>query len=311
MKILVTGAHGLLGQKIALVVAQETTHSILLTDIARDTFFANKRFDYQQLDITERNDVRSLVKHYQPDVVINTAALTNVDACEIERESSWRLNVDGVKNLIFPIRKMERCHLIQISTDYVFDGKTTAAYDELSRPNPISYYGRSKLAAENAVKESGISATILRTQVLYGTGYNVRQNFVTWVVSMLEKGKPFKVVTDQKGNPTLVDDLAYACLKAAEQSAQGIYHASGSESVTRHEFARAIAEEFEYDPAIIGTTTSEEIGQAANRPLNSSFVTLKLESEFRFKPSNIREGLQRYRQQLREGEKYFESLIQF
>jgi dTDP-4-dehydrorhamnose reductase len=222
MRILVTGAHGLLGQKIAIVVAQETDYEILLTDVARETFFKNARFDYQQLDITERGDVRSLMKNYKPDYVINTAAITNVDACETEREFSWRVNVDGVKNLIFPIRKMEHGHLIQISTDYVFDGNTTDAYDEQSRPNPLSYYGRSKLASENAVLSSGISATILRTQVLYGTGNNIRQNFVSWVVSMLEKKQPFNVVTDQKGNPTLADDLAFSCLKAAEAKAQGI-----------------------------------------------------------------------------------------
>ncbi|MAT39004.1 MAG: dTDP-4-dehydrorhamnose reductase [Ectothiorhodospiraceae bacterium] len=309
MRILVTGAHGLLGQKIAIIAAQESDHEILLTDKDRDTFFKNPRFDYQQLDITERGDVRSLVKNYAPDAIINTAAITNVDACETEKELSWRVNVDGLKNLIFPAKKLGTCHVVQISSDYVFDGRSKAAYTETDRPNPISYYGKTKLAAENALKASGVSGAALRTQVLYGTGYNVRPNFVTWVLSMLEKGGPFNVVTDQIGNPTFVDDLAFGCLRIAEAKANGIYHVSGSESVSRYEFARAIADEYGFDPESIGTTTSEEIGQAANRPLNSSFSTLKFESEFRYKPANVQQGLARLYQQYREGSKHLKVLF--
>ncbi len=307
MKILITGAHGLLGQKIAVVFAQESDHTLLLTDLASETFFTNPRFEYQQLDITQRGDVKSLVTQYKPDVIINTAAMTDVDGCETDREQCWRLNVDGLKNLLISARRLDSCRLVQMSTDYVFDGKDIA-YGETSRPNPLSYYGKSKLAAENALASSGVPGVVVRTQVLYGTGFNVRMNFVAWVLAMLEKKTAFRVVTDQIGNPTLVDDLAYALLKISESRATGLYHVSGPESIDRYTFARRIASTFDFDPALIGETTSIDIGQAANRPLCSTFVTLKFESEFRYRLSDVSQGLLRLRRQYKHGAQHLDLL---
>ncbi len=310
MKIMITGAHGLLGQKLALIAAQESDAELLLTDLAPTTFFRNPRFDYQQLDITARGDVKSMVSQFRPDIIINTAAMTDVDGCESDRVAASRLNVDGLKNLMIPARRLEGCHIVQISTDYVFDGRTPP-YSETSRPNPLSYYGKTKLAAENALVQSGASAAIVRTQVLYGTGYKVRQNFVAWVLSMLEAGKPFRVVDDQTGNPTYVDDLAYAVLRIAERRARGIYHVSGSEIIDRFTFARHIATEYAFDPALIAPVSSQEIGQAANRPMNSGFVTLKFESEYGFRLSDTREGLRRLHAQHLEGSRHLDVLDQF
>ena len=300
MRILITGAHGLLGQKLALIYGQETEHEILLTDLAPQTFFRNPRFDYHQLDITRLGDVKSLLSQYQPDLIINTAAVTDVDGCEEDRLNAWRLNVDGVKNLLIPARRIPGCRLVQLSSDYVFDG-TKPPYDEQSRPHPVSYYGKSKLAAENALLASAVDGLIVRTQVLYGTGFEVRMNFVAWVLSQLERGQPFRVVTDQKGNPTMADDLAFAILKLVERNCRGVYHVSGPESIDRFSFARKIAVIFEFDPALIGPTTSREIGQFANRPPDSTFITLKVESECDYHLSEVEQGLVRLRQQYKEG----------
>lgn len=299
MNVMITGAHGLLGQKLALVIARESDAELLLTDLASDSFFDNPRFDYAQLDITRVADVKSLVRSYQPDVIINAAAMTDVDRCEIEREQAWRLNVDAVKNILIAARSFDT-HIVQISTDYVFDG-AEGNYTEKSRPNPQSYYGKSKLAAENAILSSGLKSTIVRTQVLYGTGYHVRQNFVSWVLAMLERKQPFRVVTDQVGNPTLADDLAYGILRIAEKRATGIYHVCGSEVVDRFRFAQEVAQIFDFDKNLISPTTTSEIKQEAPRPKNSSFITLKFESEFFFKLSRCSAGLQVLRQQYRDG----------
>lgn len=307
MRILITGAHGLLGQKLALIIGRETTHELLLTDLAPRTFFINKRFDYQQLDITLLGDVKSLVGSYRPDVIINTAALTNVDACEEDKLDAWRLNVDGLKNLIIPARRIEGCRIVQVSTDYVFDGRS-GPYDESSRPNPVSYYGKSKLAAENALLSSPVEGIIARTQVLYGTGYEVRQNFVSWVLAQLEKKNPFRVVDDQKGNPTLADDLAFAILKLVERRCTGVYHVSGPESLDRFSFAQKIAEIFGFDSGLISPTTSEEIGQSANRPPDSTFITLKYEAACNERLSDTERGLERMRQQIRDGASHTELL---
>lgn len=300
MNIMITGAHGLLGQKLSLIIGRETSHRLLLTDLAPRTFFINHRFDYQQLDITQLSDVKSLVKSFRPDVIINTAALTDVDGCEEDKQNAWRLNVDGVKNLIIPARRLEHCRIVQISSDYVFDGYS-APYDEKSRPHPLSYYGKSKLAAENALLASPVDGVIVRTQVLYGTGYELRPNFVTWVLSQLEKGVPFRVVTDQKGNPTLADDLAYGILKLIERGCSGLYHVSGPESVDRFSFARNIATAFAFDHSLIFPTTSVEIGQSANRPADSTFITLKFEAACNERLSDTMRGLERMHRQIRDG----------
>ncbi|MBE0643023.1 MAG: SDR family oxidoreductase [Bacteroidetes bacterium] len=300
MRVMITGAHGLLGQKLSLVFGRETSHELLLTDLAARTFFINKRFDYQQLDITQLSDVKSLVGSYRPDVIINTAALTNVDACEEDKLAAWRLNVDGVKNLIIPARRIDGCRIVQLSTDYVFNGRS-GPYDETARPNPVSYYGKSKLAAENAMLDSPVNGIVARTQVLYGAGYEVRQNFVSWVLAQLEKAVPFRVVDDQKGNPTLADDLAFGILKLIERGAEGIFHVSGPESIDRFSFARKIAEIFGFDPELISPTSSAETGQAANRPPDSTFITLKFEAACNERLSDVARGLERLRQQLRDG----------
>jgi dTDP-4-dehydrorhamnose reductase len=307
MRVLITGAHGLLGQKLALAWGRETDAEILLTDVAPQTFFANKRFDYQQMDITQRGDVKSLIAAYRPDVIVNTAAMTDVDACETDRVDAWRLNVDGVKNLIIAARLLPDTRIVQLSTDYVFDG-SAAPYDEHARPHPIGYYGRSKLAAENALFESPVRGTIVRTQVLYGTGYKVRRNFVSWVLAELEKGKPFRVVTDQRGNPTMADDLAFAILLLAERHCDGVFHVSGPESVTRHTFAQRIAAVFGFDPSLVGATTSDEIGQSASRPADGTFITLKFEAATQYRLCDTSEGLQRLRHQYREGETHTDLL---
>jgi len=306
-KVLITGAHGLLGQKISLILARESDAEILMTDIQRTTPFDVPRFDYHQLDVTRLGDVKSLVASYRPDVIINTAAKTDVDDCEIQRQEAWCVNVDSVKHLVIAARKLERCRIIHISTDYVFSGEE-GMYSEDSRPNPVNYYGKSKLAAENVLRAGGVDHLIVRTQLLYGTGVNIRKNFVLWTLAMLKQGKPFGVVDDQVGNPTLVDDLAFAILKLAETSTEGLYHVAGSEAVSRYDWARAIAMVFGLDPDVIYPIRTAELHQSARRPMNSTFVTLKFESEFGFGLSNIQQGLERFRSQLQQGARLFQML---
>jgi len=300
MRILITGVHGLLGQKLALIIGAETSYPLLLTDLASRTFFINKRFDYQQLDITRRADVKSLLLAWRPDIIINTAAFTDVDGCETDRVNTWKINVDGLKNLIIAARRIENCRIVQLSSDYVFDGRN-APYDEVSRPNPVSYYGKSKLAAENALLSSSVPGIIVRTQVLYGTGYETRHNFVTWVLAKLEQKAPFRVVTDQTGNPTFADDLAYGILKLIERGCSGVYHVSGPETIDRYSFARRIAEIFRLRPDLIAATTSADIGQSATRPPDSTFITLKFEAACNYRLSDVERGLLRLRHQFLHG----------
>jgi len=298
-RILITGCHGLLGQKLVSLFSSETDYHMLITDVSNSTFLnplRTKRCDYTQLDITAKSDVKSLVSNYKPDVIINAAAFTNVDECETERERAWRINVDGVKHLIIAARKID-AKIVHISSDYVFDGKN-GLYREEDRPNPVSYYGKTKLASENALKMSGIRYAIVRSMILYGIGKNVRQNFALWVINELSNHRPIRVVDDQIGNPTLVDDLAYGILKIVDLNREGIYHIAGSETISRYRFALKIAKVFGLNARLIKPIKTVDLSQPAPRPLQSSFIILKAETDLGIKPSNVEQGLLIMKRQL-------------
>ena len=294
-KILLTGANGLLGQKTAEVFAKETDHELLLADLAGRAEEPRK-YSYISLDITNKEKVKSVVKDYKPDIIINAAAYTNVDGCETERELSWKVNVDAVKHLIIASR-YNASKIIHISTDYIFDG-VKGGYDEDSTPNPLSFYGKSKLASENALFASGVSSAVIRTMIVYGNGKNVRKNFALWLIDKLGNNQPVKIVDDQFGMPTMVDDLGLALVRIVDRERTGIYNVCGSEYLSRYEFALKLADVFEYDSGMIEPIKTAELQQAAARPMNSSFVLLKAETELGLKTLNVTDGLYMLKSQL-------------
>ncbi len=296
MRVLITGCHGLLGQKVLKVFLRSTSAEILATAKEPRTFLDLKGFDYTMLDITNRSDVKNLVVYFHPDVIVNTAAYTNVDGCELNRELAWRVNVEGVRNLVHSARRVD-AKLIHISTDYIFDGKN-GPYDENAVPNPINYYGRTKLASENEIKIGGIRFAILRTNVLYGVGRNVKNNFALWLYNKLSSGERIKVVTDQIGNPTYVDDLAFAILKVVEFDKEGIYNVGGRDLVSRYDFALKLAEIFGFDPELIIPVRTSELNQIAPRPLKSGLITLKSEAELGLKPYGVEDGIRQFKFEL-------------
>lgn len=294
-KILVTGANGLLGQKTTEIFRNESAHELILTDL-HDNAFDSKGFDYFPMDITKKDEVKDAVKKYLPDIIINTAAYTNVDGCETDRELSWRVNVDAVKHFIIASR-INSSKVIHISTDYVFDGKS-GNYSESSKPNPLSYYGKSKLASENALITSGIDSVILRTMIIYGTGMNLRPNFAVWLINMLAEKNGVTIVDDQFGMPTMVDDLGWALVKMVDLNKSGLYHICGSDYLSRYEFALKLAEVFELNENLIKPIKSSELNQSAERPMNSSFILLKAETDLDIKTLNVTEGLNLLKVQL-------------
>ncbi|HTR82152.1 MAG TPA: dTDP-4-dehydrorhamnose reductase [Bacteroidota bacterium] len=288
-RILICGSNGLFGQRLALVLGHETEYEVLNTSHHRSFVLDSHLFDYTQLDITNKGDVKSLVTSFRPDIIVNGAAMTNVDACEEHRELAWKINVVGVENLVEVARKINSL-LVHISTDYVFDGKN-GPYEEGDRVNPINYYGKTKLAGENVILSGGISSAILRAIVVYGTGINVKTNFALWVVKSLREGKPIRCVDDQIANPTHVADLAALATKVIEQGHTGLYHAGGADTVSRYEFAVKAAEIFELDKSLIAKIRSKDLHQAAPRPMDTSLVTAKAEKELGFHPMTSGQGL--------------------
>ncbi len=294
-RILVTGCHGLLGQKLVEMLKPDI-YELHGVDIHRESWFPTRRnYTYHQLDLVERSKVLDLVQNIRPHAIVNTAAMTHVDACEVERERCWSINCSAVKSLVDGARRIGS-HVIQISSDYVFDGQA-GPYSELDRPNPISYYGKSKHASENAILGGGIEGTILRTVVLYGHGRNLKPSFVAWLVNRLRNRKDVKIVTDQISNTTLVDDLAEAIRRTIDTGKTGVYHAAGKEILSRFEFSMQVAKAYGLSDIYIQPTLTQLLGQTAARPLQGGLLIDKAERDLEMTFRTVEEQLILFREQ--------------
>jgi len=290
MKVLITGCLGLLGQRVMTFSPPE--NDMLCTDLADSTDIIPPQI-YKKCDLLDRDALKQLVIDFEPDQVINCAAYTNVDGAEDEREVCWNGNVMTVENLIYAARKVN-ARILHISTDYIFDGKD-GPYTENAVANPLGFYGRSKLAAENALRASPLEYTIVRTMVLYGKSRNNRPDFVGWLINQLQHDRPVNIVTDQIGNTTLNDDLALSIWEVIKQDFCGIINIAGREIVSRHAFAQTIADVFDLDASLINPITTDELNQKAPRPLKSGLVVDKALYELCLNLSDVRQGLQKYK----------------
>ena len=299
-KILVTGSNGLLGQKLVHLILDHSNHILLATSKGENRLNSRSDFDYRSLDITDRNGVDSIVCEFEPDVLINSAAMTNVDACESFQEDCIALNVDGVKNLVATCEN-HNTHLIHISTDFVFDGKA-GPYSENDQPNPLSFYGQSKYDSELIVSNSSLSKwSIARTIIIYGIVENMsKSNIVLWAKSALESGSELKIVDDQFRSPTYADDLAKGCLLIAEKEKNGIYHLSGKESMSILELVYKVADFYGLDKSTISPVKSESLNQAAKRPPVTGFVLDKANKELGYFPLSFNEGLKLLSKEIEE-----------
>lgn len=289
MKILVTGSNGLLGQKLtALLQKDKSIHLIATAKAASVVPIVNG--EYHRMDISDADEVNRIVSQTKPDVIINTAAMTQVDQCQLEQEACLKANVQGVENIIMAARNYA-VHLVHVSTDFVFDGKQELM-DETAIPNPVNFYGECKLAGEKLLQESNIPWCIVRTVLVYGITQDMsRSNIVLWVKNNLEQGKPIKVVSDQWRTPTLAEDLASGCYLAATKKATGIYHISGTDFMSVHEIAIRAAQFFKLDTSLISPTDSSQFTQPARRPLKTGFIVEKARRELGYNPHTFEQGL--------------------
>ena len=288
-KLLVTGASGLLGNKI--VALAESDYLVTPTDIT-EPLHPNA----VKADITDSDGVSHLFRKLGPDIVIHTASETNVDKCETEKERAWKINVEGTRNIAEACQKTN-AKLICISTDYVFDGEK-GFYDEEDKPNPINYYGLTKLEGEKQVTRHCKNYAILRTSVLYGR-HPWKQDFATWIINKLKQNQEITVVDDHYNTPTLADNLAKMALEVGAGDLQGIFHASGCERISRYEFARRIAKTFGLETGLIKPIKMSELtAWIAKRPKDSSLSTEKVRKQVKIKPLNINEGLSKLKQEM-------------
>ena len=282
MRVLVTGVNGLVGTSIAKLLSKKK-YNVLLTSRKKENLAT------QKLDISSINEVNKTISDFKPDVVINSAAMANVDLCEVEKELCWNTNVNGVDNLVKACLKYN-CHLVHISTDYIFDGlKEGGIYHETDLPNPQGVYAESKLEAEKIIIKSGVDASILRTILVYGKHKNL--NIVTFIKQSLEENKEVKLVDDQIRMPTFVDDLSNACITASERRSKGVFNISGKEQMSYLEIGNIIADHFSLDKKYIKPVKTKDLNQKAKRPFKTGFDLSKSFNELDYNPRGFVESL--------------------
>ena len=293
MKIMITGANGMLGQHLVKQLS-EKNYTVVATGIgpSRLPFKESKQLSYHELDITDGPAVNSTIHALHPDVIIHAAAMTQVDRCEEQKIACWNVNVTATRFLLDAAKEIS-ARFIFISTDFVFDG-LHGPYSESSEPSPVNYYGSSKWGAEKAVEESGLDWVIVRTVLVTGNPLSgTRQNIITWVKDKLQKGEKIKVVDDQYRTPTFVEDLAAGIALVLEKNVRGIYHISGKDALTPYAIAVETARILKLDEQLIEKVDSASLGQPALRPARTGFIISKAENELGYRPHSFRESLEK------------------
>ena len=289
-KILVTGSNGLLGQKITDISLNNPDIKLIASSKGHNRHPQKSGYIYEDLDILDPRRMTELIDKHNLDTIINTAAMTNVDACEIDRELCYSLNVRAVKSLI-SICESRDIQLIHISTDFIFDGEN-GPYSEDDTANPLSYYGTTKLEAEKLLEGSSCRWVILRTILVYGIVNDMsRSNIVLWAKTVLEKGDPINVVYDQWRMPTLAEDLAQCCIQASMKNASGVFNASGKDLMSITELVERVADFWGLDKSLIKPVSSDTLKQTARRPKKTGFILDKAIRELNYSPRSFEEGL--------------------
>jgi len=294
MKVVVIGGSGLLGSKLVEMLARSGNDVIATYNSTKPvTYLRNVK--WVRLNLLERVKVEDLILKARPDVVVHLAAYTDVDGCETHKEHAWRVNVEGVKSVVRASRVV-KAYLLYVSTDYVFDGEK-GMYVEDDVPNPINYYGLTKLVAENVVSSSDILYTIIRTSAIYGVGPGKR-NFAVYVVESLSQGREVRALIDQYVSPTYNTFLARAICEIIEARPMGVLHVAGPR-MSRYEFALRLARIFALDENLVKPVRMNEMKWIAKRPRDSSLDTTRLRSVLGIDMGGIDDALRQFAQEYR------------
>lgn len=291
-QILVTGAGGFVGAALLRALSRRRDAGVLATGrrLPQDAVWLSG--GYAQLDVLDADAVEHTVQDFAPNVVVHLAAESRVEACEADREACWSLNVASVETLAATCHR-HGARLVLVSSDMVFSG-ADGPYAEDARPAPINTYGRTKLAAENALRTSRLRRwTIARTTLVYGRpAPDGRGNLVSWLVGELRAGRPVRVAADQRRTPTLDADLADGLVRLIRFDKQGVYHLAGREWLTPFDIALRVAEAFGLDRSLISPATTAELHPNAPRPLLGGLLTLRADSEVGFRATPLDAALQ-------------------
>lgn len=285
LRLLITGASGLLGQKVTQL-SIEKGYDVYSTYNEHPAHLGNPI----KLDLTDQDQVLKTINTIKPDAIIHTAAYTNLDDCEINQDMAWAINAEATKNIAEASSKIS-AHLTYVSTDYVFDGKK-GSYTEQDSTNPISYYAFTKLKGEEFTKKYADTWCIARPSVIYGWGPKYKLNFATWLITNLQQRKEVKVLTDQYVSPTLNTNLAEMLLEITERKISGILHTAGATRVSRHEFALKLADAFNLNTSLIKPAKISDMQWKAKRPKDSSLNVNKATALLNKKPLTLNQAFE-------------------
>jgi dTDP-4-dehydrorhamnose reductase len=300
-RVLLTGANGLVGQAVARRLGRWPGADLLATGLAPHFAGADLAGGYTTLDVTHTAAVERAFQDFAPSVVVHCAGTAQVEACEADRAACWALNVDATAGLAAACRRYG-ARLVLLSTDFVFSGAAGPS-GETDRPDPTGTYGRTKLAAENALVASRLPAwAVVRTTLVYGVpeGPAVRLDLVRWLVRELSAGRPVRVAADQLRTPTYDDDLADGVARIVLGGKTGLFHIAGRELVSPLAVAHTVADVFGLDAGLISAATTAELHPGAPRPLRGGLLILRAESELGYRPRPLPEALAAVRDRLSE-----------
>lgn len=292
-KILIIGANGFTGRRMLNDLASKAAYTVtgcsLSEDICPEQTGGSYRFI--RADVRDTTAVTALFEELRPQVVINAAALSVPDFCETHREEAHQSNVTAVEQIA---RACEQhgSRFIHLSTDFVFDGCADRLYRETDQPNPVNYYGLTKLEGEQRVAELCRSYAIARVVVVYGKALPGQHgNILQLVANRLRAGEPIRVVSDQWRTPTFVGDISQGIMQLIHHSGNGIYHLCGSDCLTIADIAYRVADYLKLDRSLIHPVTTEEMAESTLRPRFSGLSIAKAQQEINYQPHTLDEGI--------------------
>lgn len=292
MNVLITGANGFLGYYLTGQLLKKKIPVVATgKGDCRLPFSGASNFTYVQMDFTDPFSVHDVFEKYKPGIVVHGGAISKPDECEQDQWQAYLVNVEGTVTTLLNAAE-QKSFFIYMSTDFIFDGEK-GMYKEDDRASPINYYGKTKLEAEEAVKEYEYNWAIVRTVMVYGKPILSRSNILSIVKEKLEKGEPYKVVDDQVRTPTYVEDLAAGIVQIIEKKATGVYHLSGKDVMTPYQMACKAADYLGLDKSLIQRVTAADFSQPAKRPALTGLNIDKARKELGFEPLPFEEGIKK------------------